>query len=175
MERSSGGTALIVPVPEAERLAGRFRADDTARRLAGVPAHVTLNIPFLPRERIDDRVLETLGLLFSTKGSFAFSLVGVGGFPGVLWLAVEPDGRFRDLIDEIVVRYPDAPPYGGVHPVVVPHVTLALGDGDGLVERVAEAAFPLLPIACRAREVWLLAEAADGYWETLRRFPLGSR
>jgi 2'-5' RNA ligase len=173
MESGRRGTALIVPVPEAERLVARFRAPEDAVRLAGVPAHVTLNVPFLPPERIDDTVLATLDLLFRRTPAFAFSLAGLGAFPGVLWLAPDPDVPFRELIDEIVVRYPEAPPYGGVHEVVVPHLTLAVGDDHGLESEVAEAAFPALPIACAARAVWLLAEDDDGVWQTTARFPLG--
>ena len=54
-------SALIVAVPEAGEVVGRFRASLDRAALWGVPAHVTVLYPFLPPERINDEVLAAVG------------------------------------------------------------------------------------------------------------------
>ena len=49
-------------------------------------------------------------------------------FPDVAWLAPVPDAPFRRLTELIVSRYPDYPPYEGIHDEVIPHLTVGVGD-----------------------------------------------
>jgi hypothetical protein len=41
-------SAIVVRIPETERLVGRFRADLDVAAALGVPAHVTVLAPFVP-------------------------------------------------------------------------------------------------------------------------------
>lgn len=41
-----------------------------------------------------------------------------------MWLAPEPAEPFRALTELVWHRFPECPPYGGVHPDVVPHLTV---------------------------------------------------
>ena len=163
-------TALIVAVPEAESLVGAWRERYDNASL-GVPAHVTLLAPFVPSEELGDPLLVELRQLFAAEPAFSFSLPRVARFEGVAWLAPEPDEPFRHLIELICSRYPDYPPYEGIHDEVIPHLTVALGDA-ALQDRIEAELSPALPIEARAREVTLLEEQADGSWRTRERFPL---
>jgi hypothetical protein len=60
----------------------------------------------------------------------------------------------------------------GIHDEVIPHLTVAVGDGT-LQDQVDAALTPNLPIAADAREVVLLEEQRDGHWRKRERFPLG--
>jgi 2'-5' RNA ligase superfamily protein len=141
-------TALIVPVPEAA---------DYYDALVGVPAHVTILVPFLEPDAIEEHeVAEVLG----SFGSFTFDLVAVEEFlDGTRWLRPEPMARFRSMTEAVWRRWPDRPPYGGAHDVVTPHVTVTR-------EPV------MLPIRARASCVLLLEEQDDDSWVTRRSFAL---
>ena len=46
-------SALVVLVPEAEAIVGRLRQRYDPSAAVGMPAHITLNYPFLPGEPAD--------------------------------------------------------------------------------------------------------------------------
>jgi 2'-5' RNA ligase len=166
-------SALIVAVPEAERLVGpwRLRYDNAS---LGIPAHVTLLFPFVPAEELDEHLFDELRELFAQQPSFFIAFPRVARFPEVVWLAPEPAEPFLRLTELIVGRYPDYPPYDGVHDDVIPHLTVAVGDRT-LQDQVDAALTPHLPIADEVREVVLLEEQPDGLWRRRERFALRKR
>jgi 2'-5' RNA ligase len=163
-------TALIVAVPEAEPLVHHWRARYDNAEL-GVPAHVTLLVPFVPRDKLDAALVAELRELFSSQPAFGFTLPRVARFPAVAWLAPEPAEPFRRLTELIVARYPDYLPYEGAHDEIVPHLTVALGD-EAVQDEVEAALMPHLPIETEAREVTLLVEDESGLWQIGEQFPL---
>jgi 2'-5' RNA ligase superfamily protein len=164
-------SALIVAVPGAEPLVGEWR-ERYDNALLGIPAHVTILFPFVPAEAIGEELLVELRALFGSQPAFSFTLPRVARFPEIAWLAPEPDEPFRRLTELIFSRYPDYPPYEGVHDEVIPHLTV--GEGDAAFQDEVDAALtPHLPIAAEVREVVLLEERADGHWKTRESFPLG--
>jgi 2'-5' RNA ligase len=165
-------TALIVEVPEAEPLVRewRLRYDNAS---IGVPAHVTLLFPFVAPEHFDDVLLDELRRLFAEHDAFSFELTRLEEFPDeTVWLAPEPDDPFRRLTEAIAVRYPDYPPYEGIHDEVIPHLTVTSGNAS-LRTQLEPVLAPQLPIAARANDVTLLFEDEAGHWHTGTRFPLG--
>jgi 2'-5' RNA ligase len=155
-------TALIIAVPEAEALVGGWRERyDTAS--LGIPAHVTLLFPFVSTENVDDALLAELRELFTTQPAFSFSLPRVARFPEVAWLAPEPATPFRRLTELIYSRYPDYPPYEGIHDEIIPHLTVGVGD-TALQDEIDAALTPHLPIDAEAREVTVLVEDESGHW-----------
>jgi 2'-5' RNA ligase len=163
-------TALIVAVPEAEALVGAWRAKHDWSAQHGVPAHVTLLFPFVPSEEVDEQLIGDLRDLFGSQPAFAYRLPRVDRFPEVAWLAPEPDEPFRRLTELIVSRYPDHPPYEGIHNDVIPHLTV--GEGDTTLQDEIDAALtPHLPIYAEARGVTLLLEDDMGHWRVCGEFP----
>jgi 2'-5' RNA ligase len=118
-------------------------------------------------------LFDELRELFGAHAAFTFELPRVARFPDVAWLAPDPDEPFRRLIAAIVARYPDYPPYEGIHDEVIPHLTVAEGDVE-LQDRVEAALAGRLPIAGEAREVALLAEDESGWWRRRERFRLST-
>jgi 2'-5' RNA ligase len=164
-------SALIVAVPEAEAVVGEWRLKYDNARL-GIPAHVTLLFPFVPAEELDDTLFDELRGLFAAEAAFEFQLPRVARFPEIAWLAPEPDEPFRRLTKLIFSRYPDYPPYEGIHDEVIPHLTV--GEGDAEFQDEVEAALtPHLPIDAEADAVVLLVEDERGRWRPGARFPLG--
>jgi hypothetical protein len=165
-------TALIIAVPEAEPLVGSWRAKHDWSAQRGVPAHVTVLYPFVPTERVEDALLADLRDLFASQAAFAFDLARVARFPDVAWLAPEPSEPFNVLTQAVAERYPDYPPYEGIHETVIPHLTVAEGDVE-LQDEVETALAEHLPIAAQARDVVFMFEGDDGLWSEAHRFPLG--
>jgi 2'-5' RNA ligase len=153
-------STLIVPVPAAAEL-----LDESARE-AGMPPHITLVYPFIPAGRIDGAVEAELASVLGATAPFEFRLERVGRFPGVVYLAPEPAEPFAALVQALLGRWPEHPPYGGEFEELVPHLTVAYG--AAAPAGVEEA----LPLEATAREVWLMTRT-PGAWVPRARFPLG--
>ncbi|MFF1473710.1 2'-5' RNA ligase family protein [Streptomyces mirabilis] len=151
-----GETALIVKVPEAEPVVGDWRERFDVSVGAGVPAHVSLLYPFLNQDHIDDQVLAVLGELFGSNSAFGLCFRECGRFPGVLFLAPEPDDQLRELTAAVVDRWPEAPPYGGRFDEVIPHLTVAIGQEPGVLDAVEADLAGRLPVTTRVSSVQLL-------------------
>jgi hypothetical protein len=108
---------------------------------------------------------------------FQFALTEVRRFPNALYLAPEPEERFRALIDAVAARFPESPPYEGQYEDVIPHLTVIyLEDGqeiDTTAEALAADADEVLPIVGEVAGVMLL-EKIGGEWKKRRLFQLAS-
>jgi 2'-5' RNA ligase len=164
-------SAIIVAVPEAEPLVHewRMRYDSAA---IGIPAHITLIFPFVPADEIGEELVGELRELFAAQSAFSFTLARVARFPEVAWLAPEPDEPFRRLTNLIFSRYPDYPPYEGIHDDVIPHLTVGRGDA-AFQDEVDNALISHLPVEARVNAVTLIVEDDSGQWRPAERFPLG--
>jgi 2'-5' RNA ligase len=172
-------TALIVAVPEAEPVVGELRRAYDPSAAWGVPAHVTVLFPFVPAADVDRHTAAMRELFAETAGfEYRFSRVGRFGDTTV-YLAPEPQQPFTGLTRLVAARWPEYPPYEGVHDVVIPHLTV----GDMLeaetadrIETMAVAALDRHgPISGRATAVTLIVEDDRGQWSTGRVFPIGLR
>jgi len=156
-------SALLVAAPAAEAAVGAHRArlDQSARD--GVPAHRTVLYPFLPPDEIGPVVLAELSRLFAATPRFSFTLDRVRWFgQSVVWLGPSDEAPFRNLTGLAAKAYPSCLPYGGVHPDVVPHLTVGHDGEPAELAAAAAAVGPLLPIAAEATEVTLMAGPEPG-------------
>ncbi|WP_330298911.1 2'-5' RNA ligase family protein [Streptomyces sp. NBC_00503] len=153
----AGQTALIVRIPEAEPVVGewRDRLDHSAR--AGVPAHVSVLYPFLDESRITPSTLAALAALLHPLRAFDLRFERTGRFPGVLYLAPEPGDPLKHLTLAVAGRWPEAPPYGGRYPGVVPHLTVAQRAQEATLDAVETDLRDRLPFTARVRSVDLVA------------------
>ena len=156
-------TALIVPVPEAEPQVGELRLAHDWSAARGVPAHVTILFPFLDADDVDEAAVADL---ISGFPAFDFELDRLERFPdGATWLRPTPSLRFVDLTAAVWQRWPDHPPYEGIHDEVIPHLTIS-------DETPIDVPFEL-PIVARAREVTLIEEdESSGQWIARLHLPL---
>jgi hypothetical protein len=169
-------SALVVMVPEAEPLVRPFRERHDPAAAAGVPAHITLLYPFLAPDAIDARVRDDLRGCFAGFAPISFALASIQRFPEVLYLAPDPDMPFRQLTLAIWNRYPQAPPYGGKWPDIVPHLSVArLADEaqlDCIAGEFAPVARAAMPIPATASEIALIDNRL-GRWHVGATFALG--
>jgi hypothetical protein len=171
-------SALVILVPEAEPLVQPFRDSYEPSAALGVAAHITLLYPFIAPERIDADTLDAVAACFRGFAPIAFSLTAVRRFPAeTLYLAPAPDEPFRKLTMAIWDRFPDTPPYGGVWPDIVPHLSLGRFADAGELERVADeftrASETALPIRAHATTAVLFVNTT-GRWVIGPTFKLGN-
>ncbi|MHB9855852.1 2'-5' RNA ligase family protein [Streptomyces krungchingensis] len=170
----AGQTGLVVRIPEAEPAvrAWRERLDPSAGE--GVPAHVTVLFPFLDERRIDRDTHTALGEVIGRHRPFEVRFARCGGFPGILYLAPEPEAPFRRLTEAIADRWPEAPPYGGQFDDVVPHLTVAQGQDATVLAEVGTDLRGRLPVTACVSAVDLMVH--DGVrWRLRASFPLQGR
>src|SRR5579875_1086212 len=156
-------SALLIPVPQADSVVGRWRFEHDPVAAAGVPAHVTLIVPWLPPSEITPGDLSELEAELADVAAFDFELTRVDWFGRrVLWVAPEPAEPFLKLTHRLAERF-STPPWDDEFDEVVPHLTVAhASDGVELVPIAADVT-TRLPVRGRAREVWVM-EGGGGRW-----------
>ena len=174
--RVSYESALVILVPEAEAVVGRLRQRYDPSAAVGLPAHITLNYPFLPGEPVKAVTIDQLEVLFSRFPPLRFSLIEARQFFDTVYLAPHPDEPFMELIRAVVAQYPQSPPYGGLFAEVVPHLSLAQSENTAELELVLREFAPgsegKLPIEAAANEVTLM-DNRNGRWKKRLAFRLG--
>ncbi len=172
--RGEGKThsAILVPVPDAEAAVGAWRRLHDPMARGGVPAHITLIVPWLAPERIDDDELARLEGIAAKTSPFEFALRSVDWFGSrVLWLAPDPVQPFLDLTNALVGEF-HTPPWAGEFDEVIPHLTVAHSTGGAELAGVAAALDLDLPITCRATEVRVMLGDGARWWKRAA-VPLG--
>lgn len=167
-ERRGG---LIVPVPEAQATVQPWPEPCVPVWNDGMPAHVTLLFPFPRLDQLDGASLADLTALFAATPAIRATFAEVGQFPDIVYLAPQPREWFLRLTEALSDRF-GLLPYGGIHPSVVPHLTVARHPDPTVLAGIAASLVRHLPIETNVSEVWLMEEAADGRWHRTATFPL---
>jgi 2'-5' RNA ligase len=162
-------TAIVVPVVAAEPALGRWRRAYTGDGAEGMPAHVTLMYPFADESRLDDVMIAALGDVLAAFAPFDVAFGGFGRFdadPPVLYVEPAPARPFLDLIAAIAARFPEYPPFGGLHETVVPHLTVAQTPNAEMIGAAEADVAPHLPIRAHIAAVHVMAHRATDGWRT---------
>ena len=167
-------SALAVLLPDLDRHVARWRRVHDPSGRVGVPAHVTVLVPFVPPARLGRDVKTALRDLFATRPAFDVTFRRTARFPNALWLPPEPHDGFVSLTKAVVARWPEHPPYEGAYAEVIPHATIAYDLTEEEFGAVEAQLPPLLPLAARASEVSLLCGSNAHGWRVVEAFPLGS-
>lgn len=162
---------MLAVVKEAEPVVGRWRWRFDSSASAGVPAHVTVLVPFLDIDRIDAAVIDELRVMFGGHSPVTVRFEECGRFPDVLYLAPTPDQPFRALTEAVAARWPEAPPYGGQFAEVVPHLTVAHRQPAHVLDETEAALTVRLPIIADVGSVSLYVSDGCG-WRSRAEFPL---
>lgn len=161
----TGHSLLVVPLP------GLASVVPPLGRASQVP-HVPLVEPFADLAALDEGAISELRGFFADVVAFGFDLTELSQFPGgAPYLAPKPAAPFRHLTLGLQRLFPELPRRRGTFDLV-PHMTVALGPGQGLDELHAELA-PWLPVTTLAREAALWWQSDEGV-RTLATFPFGT-
>jgi 2'-5' RNA ligase len=167
-------TAFIVRVPEAEAHVASLRSRFDASVHLGVPAHITVLVPFMAPDQITPDVVLQIQTALNQVPSFPFSLGQVRRFPAAAYLAPEPAEPFIALTEALVRTFPEFPPFRGEHQSIVPHLTVANGNPSeaemAAVELMA-AVQSKGPVSSFCSSISLL-ENSSGLWREMHVFSL---
>lgn len=132
---------------------------------------MTLLVPWLPPDEIQEADLAELGAEVADVPAFDFALTRVDWFGRrVLWVAPEPAEPFLKLTHRLADRF-HTPPWDDEFDEVIPHLTVAhASDGVELVPIAADVA-TRLPLRCRAQEIWVMI-GGGGHWDLRHRIVL---
>jgi hypothetical protein len=131
-------------------------------------------MPFMSPERIMAQTLHEAASALKTVRPFSFALSKVARWPETTYLVPEPATPFVQLTRALAKAFPDYPPYGGRHPEVVPHLTVA----DRSAIRADEAESELRAILARSGPVASACKAVDlfenssGIWRFMHAITL---
>lgn len=162
---------MLATVEAVEPLVERWRQRFDPSASAGIPAHATVLFPFLDGDRISTAVIDDLRTLIGEHAPFAVRFQECRRFPGVLYLAPEPDQPLRALTETIVARWPEAPPYGGQFAEVIPHLTVAYSQQIRDLDEVEAALATRLPATATISSVTMF-ESDGKRWQRRADFPM---
>lgn len=168
-------SAFIVQVPSAEPLVEDLRVRFDAAAKLGVPAHITVLVPFMAPAEITPAVLDRARHALSRVAAFSFTLDTVARFQTTAYFAPDPPEPFVALTGALVEAFPAFQPYGGEHQGVVPHLTVAHGDASeaaAAAEELQRRLDTLGTVMDRCTSV-VLIENSTGRWEPMHVFHLG--
>lgn len=167
-------TAFVVRVPSAEGLVAELRNRYDATVELGVPAHISILVPFMDPGQVTPAVLAKAQAALREIPCFEFTLRRVGRFPTTAYLAPEPSAPFVTMTAALVRAFPEFPPYGGEHADVIPHLTVAHGDAEDAISAVLDLEERLCAhghVEATCASVVLL-ENSTGQWVELHVFEL---
>ncbi len=159
-----GSTAIVVLTREAEPMVGAVYREHANAGRDGMTPHVTLLVPFVPDDLLDEAVGNRVRRTFAQFPPFAYRLRRFERFERVLYLAPEPPTPFVDLVSALTAEFPEYPPYDGAHDTIIPHVTVADSDDEELLARIRAEIEPRLPIECRAEAATIVERGPDLQW-----------
>ncbi|HEX7270910.1 MAG TPA: 2'-5' RNA ligase family protein [Casimicrobiaceae bacterium] len=170
-------SAIIVLTPEAEPLVGRFRERFDPSAKMGLSAHITVLYPFVQPDHITEAVTTEVREFAERRSGFTYRLNSTGRFADTLYLAPHPAKPFVDLVKGLVEHFPAHLPYRGRFNSIVPHLTVAHGDGLPLDELERElCGHALLHVGINAScEMLVLIENTSGLWRVREQFALSGR
>jgi hypothetical protein len=126
-----------------------------------LPPHVTVLVPS-PGD------IGAIAEVLAPFAAFDVTFARLEQFPEILWLAPEPAEPFVAMTQALVDRFPEYPPYGGIHDRIVPHLTVA----QASLDETAALVEPLLPLRSRAETVVLYEHVHTDHWREVHTFDL---
>lgn len=168
-------SVILIPVPAAESIAGKWRKKYDPVALHGIPAHITVLFPFKNPEAIDEKILNLIRNYFSIIRQFEFKLVRINTFPDVVYLELEPKKKFIELTKGIVKIFPENPPFGGMFEGITPHLTIGnkIQNLEFAKAEISQDITSKLPIKTLAKEAHLM-ESYNGEWSIKETFAFTS-
>ena len=165
-------SAVIAPIElPASLLAVRNAGDRMAAR--GVPAHVTILFPFLRVDALTPDVHAALAAVAGMQPQFAAGFDSVERREQAVWLLPADQRPFLRLTAALAARWPDHPPYEGVHDELIAHLTLVETSDVEILGTAWVAASGSGRFDVEVTQITVIAEDADGRWQTHWRLPMG--
>ena len=149
--------------------ATRDASDQMAVR--GVPAHVTILFPFVPAASLGREERAALIDISARRSAFVVRFDAVEQRDAMVWLVPSDQAPFLELTAAVGRRWPEHRPYGGIHDVLIAHLTLVENDDRTVREEAVSLAREIGPFEAVAGELRVITESNAGTWRTKWRLP----
>ncbi|MDE3130550.1 MAG: 2'-5' RNA ligase family protein [Acidobacteriota bacterium] len=140
-------SAVVVRVPAFDApIASLRKRFGLPLKPNGVPPHITVIVPFLPRAELSEAgELPALRAICGAASRFEVRFARTARFPRVLYLVPEPAEPFVALSRALIARWPQIVPYADARKPIVPHLTVTTSRPPRVFDLVDDALAPLLP------------------------------
>jgi hypothetical protein len=162
-------SALVIPVPQADPVVGRWRRlyDWSAAR--GLDSHITVLFPIDGSIDLEERY-RGLQSVFSEHASFKFILREPRRYKDYVYFSPDPIEPFLRLTETAKAVLPEIVPYTDVSGCVTPHLTVAYSRDENILRRIY-AGLTGVTIESAALNIELM-EYGNNTWHPRMRFPL---
>jgi len=169
-EFSKGDSAVVAPVPELDSVVGRWRARFDRSAEQGMPAHLSVLVPWIADADINDQALTQLADAVG-RTPMEVTFREFGELPGLLYLRPEPAAALVEMTRRIESAWPSHLHHRGAFDDVLPHLTVAVGASAAEREEITADVRPLLPLTAKLTAIWIVV--FDGArWERRATLPL---
>jgi len=129
------------------------------------PPHVTLLTPFA--EGHDEAAFERLRRVAAQHAplDLCFERVQQFGEGGAVWLVPEPADAVLALAQAVIDEFPEYPPYDGMFPDPVPHLTVTTVGDPSTLAQVRTALAEHGPLRVRVDELGVWQRSEDDVWQ----------
>lgn len=173
---SPGQTVLVAEAPELEPFVRSIRLEHDSSARRGLPAHVTIQHPFVAESQLSSHD-DVLAELLTRFEPFDANFATVETFRRVVWLAPVPATNFVQLAVAVRERWPDIVEQVDRDREYTPHLTLAKGLEPSAVppmaERLSLELEDELPARIRVRTLSVFGRDQDLNWVRRRVYELG--
>lgn len=163
-----GKTGVVIPVPEADALLASVAARFAGVVREGVPAHVSVQYPFVAVGQLDDRVIASLSELFAVQKPIPVTFAECRRSGGFVYLCPDPAEDLAKLTAQLREQWPDVAFPAGADDEVGQHLTVAMRASEQAAEAIEQQVIAALPIPAELREAWLVA--FESRWTLRGRF-----
>ena len=167
-----GQTGVAIPVPAANALLASVADRFPGVVREGVPAHVSVQYPFVTAGELDDRVTAMLAELFAGQPPIPVTFAQCRRRGGFVYLPADPIDEVAQLTARLRRQWPHVVPDAGLDDEVGPHLTVAMRASEETAERIQRDVVEALPISAELAEAWLVA--FEGKWVLRERFEFGA-
>ncbi len=158
-------SGLAVPLPGADSVVGHIRRKHDPSARDGMPAHVTVLTPFVHARQWSANHAARLARALADIAPFEARFRRTGRFGNTtVFLVPEPEERFTQLATSVAAAFPEYPPYGGAFSKVLPHLTLAHGAPEAVLDAVESAMDGHVDLRVRVSEVVVFSCDSSGRW-----------
>jgi 2'-5' RNA ligase len=127
--RTMEETAIVIVPPRdicgfADGYRSRYMPDAVGR----IPPHITVAVPFVPFDELDN-ALPRLARALTGTGPVVAALRGFATFPdsGILYMYLAHPERVLEIYRRVHAEFPEYPAYGGAHGTdLIPHLTVGV-------------------------------------------------
>jgi 2'-5' RNA ligase len=148
---------LLLLTPGADPLLGQWRAKHDWAARHGIPAHVTVRMPFLEPQEWGDLCPPALTQMLPIE----LTLARLEDRPGALVVVVEPDDALRDLTATVGALWPSLPPHKGDRADFAYHLTVVRTEDPLIRSHAWKAIAPHLPMKVTGVELWAAHGSPD--------------